>query len=148
MRLDASEARLPIWFGLAHFGPMEREPRPRPKLIEKLEAQRETHRERNRLVRIGFGVAGALVLLGGVVMLVTPGPAFVLIPIGLAMLSMEFVWAERLLERSLEQAQIAQEKAAQTTLRQRILGVIAGLLAIGACVLAVLWWDIPLLPDG
>ena len=80
-------------------------------------------------------------------MLVTPGPAFVLIPIGLAMLSLEFVWAERLLEKSLEQAQIAQEKAAQTTRTQRILAAIATLLAIAACVLAVLWWDIPLLPD-
>lgn len=124
------------------------ERRPRPKLIEKLEAQRATHRERNRLFRIGFGIVGTLVLLGGLVMLVTPGPAFVLIPIGLAMLSLEFVWAEQLLEKSLEQAQIAQEKAAQTTRTQRILGAVAGLLAVAACVLAILWWDIPLLPDN
>jgi uncharacterized protein (TIGR02611 family) len=123
------------------------ERRPRPKLIEKLEARRATHRKRSRLFRIGFGIVGVLVLVGGLVMLVTPGPAFVLIPIGLAMLSLEFVWAELLLEKSLEQAQIAQEKAAQTTRTQRILGAIAGLLAVAACVLAVLWWDIPLLPD-
>jgi uncharacterized protein (TIGR02611 family) len=127
---------------------MESERRPRPKLIESLEARRATHRERGRLFRIAFGVVGALVTLGGVIMLVTPGPAFVLIPIGLAMLSLEFVWAERLLEKSLEQAQIAQEKAAQTTRLQRVLGAIAALLAIAACVLAVLWWDIPLLPDS
>jgi uncharacterized protein (TIGR02611 family) len=126
---------------------MEEQRRPRPKLIESLEARRASHRERNRLFRIGFGIAGMLVLIGGLVMLVTPGPAFVLIPIGLAMLSLEFVWAERLLEKSLEQAQIAQEKAAQTTRTQRILGAIAGLLAVAACALAVLWWDIPLLPD-
>jgi uncharacterized protein (TIGR02611 family) len=127
---------------------MESERRPRPKLIEKLEARRATHRDRSRVYRIGFGVVGAAVLIGGVVMLVTPGPAFVLIPIGLAMLSLEFVWAERLLEKSLEQAQIAQEKAAQTTRTQRILVAIATVLAIAACVLAVLWWDIPLLPDN
>ena len=126
---------------------MDRERRPRPKLIEKLDAQRETHRERNRLVRLAFGVAGILILLAGIVMLVTPGPAFVLIPIGLAMLSLEFAWAERLLEHSLEQAQIAQEKAAQTTRTQRVLAAIATVLAIAACVLAVLWWDIPILPD-
>jgi uncharacterized protein (TIGR02611 family) len=126
----------------------ERERRTRPKLIEKLEARRATHRERSRMYRIAFGILGMLILLGGLVMLVTPGPAFVLIPIGLAMLSLEFVWAERLLEHSLEQAQIAQEKAAQTTRGQRILGVIAGLLALAACVLAILWWDIPLLPDN
>jgi len=126
---------------------MEEQRRPRPKLIESLEARRASHRERNRLFRIGFGIIGMLVLIGGLVMLVTPGPAFVLIPIGLAMLSLEFVWAERLLEKSLEQAQIAQDKAAQTTRTQRILGAIAGLLAVAACALAVLWWDIPLLPD-
>jgi uncharacterized protein (TIGR02611 family) len=127
---------------------MESERRPRPKLIEKLEERRATHRERNRLYRIGFGVLGVLVLVAGLVMLVTPGPAFVLIPIGLAMLSMEFVWAERLLDRSLEQAAIAQEKAAQATRRQRVLAAIANALAIAACVLAILWWDIPLLPDN
>jgi uncharacterized protein (TIGR02611 family) len=124
------------------------ERRPRPKLIEKLEARRATHRDRGRFYRIGFAVVGVAILIGGVVMLITPGPAFVLIPIGLAMLSLEFVWAERLLEKSLEQAQIAQEKAAQTTRTQRILGAIAGLLAVAACVLAVLWWDIPILPDS
>jgi uncharacterized protein (TIGR02611 family) len=127
---------------------MEGEPRPRPKLIERLETRRETHRDRHPLFRLVFGLAGLLVLIGGLIMLVTPGPAFVLIPIGLAMLSMEFIWAERLLEKSLEQAAIAQEKAAQTTRTQRILAAIATLLAIAACVLAVIWWDVPLLPDN
>jgi uncharacterized protein (TIGR02611 family) len=141
-------ASLAFQYGLAHCCAMESERRPRPKLIEKLEARRATHRERGRLFRIGFGIVGALVLLGGVIMLVTPGPAFVLIPIGLAMLSLEFVWAERLLEKSLEQAQIAQQKATQTTRTQRILGGIAFLLGVAACFLAVLWWDIPLLPDN
>jgi uncharacterized protein (TIGR02611 family) len=122
--------------------------RPRPKLIERLEARRATHRRRSRVYRIGFAAVGVVVLVGGLVMLVTPGPAFVLIPIGLAMLSLEFLWAERLLERSLEQAAAAQEKAARTTPTQRILGAVAAALAVTACVLAVLWWDIPLLPDG
>ena len=127
---------------------MEGERRPRPKLIERLELQRATHRERHVVFRLAFGLTGALILLAGVVMLVTPGPAFVLIPIGLAMLSMEFVWAERLLVKSLEQAAIAQEKAAQTTRTQRVLAAIATLLAIAAAVLVVLWWDVPLLPDS
>ena len=124
------------------------ERRPRPKLVERLEARRATHHQRSRIYRIGFAALGTLILVAGVVMLVTPGPAFVLIPIGLAMLSMEFIWAERLLEKSLEQAAIAQQKAAQTTRTQRILAAIATLLAIAAVVLAVLWWDVPLLPDS
>jgi uncharacterized protein (TIGR02611 family) len=127
---------------------VESERRPRPKLIERLEARRAMHRARNPVYRVIFGITGALVTLVGVIMLVTPGPAFVLIPIGLAMLSMEFVWAERLLDKSLEQAAVAQEKAAETTRTQRILAAIATLLAIAAAVLAILWWDVPLLPDG
>jgi uncharacterized protein (TIGR02611 family) len=127
---------------------MEGERRPRPKLIERLELRRATHRERHPLYRVAFGIGGAVVTVAGLIMLVTPGPAFVLIPIGLAMLSMEFVWAERLLVKSLEQAAVAQEKAAQTTTGQRILAAIATLLAIAAAVLAVLWWDVPLLPDN
>src|SRR3954451_6546566 len=114
---------------------MEGERRPRPKLIERLELRRATHREQHLVFRIAFGFAGLLILLAGLVMLVTPGPAFVLIPIGLAMLSMEFVWAETLLAKSLEQAAIAQEKAAQTTRTQRILAAIAFLLAIAAGIL-------------
>ena len=126
---------------------MEGEPRPRPKLIEKLEARREEHVKRGRFYRIVFAVAGVIVLLAGLIMLITPGPAFVLIPIGLAMLALEFTWAERLLDRALEQAQVAQEKAAQTSLAQRIFGILAGLLAFGAAVTAQIQWDLlPFLP--
>ena len=127
---------------------MASERRRRPKLIERLEARRASHRERHPLFRLAFGIAGVVVTLAGLVMLVTPGPAFVLIPIGLAMLSMEFVWAERLLAKSLEQAAVAQQRAARTTRGERIFMAVGTVLAIIACVLAVLWWDIPLLPDG
>ena len=146
MRADASGGQSGDRYGLAHSLAME-ERRPRPKLVERLEARRATHHQRSRLYRIGFTTLGMLILLGGVVMLVTPGPAFVLIPIGLAMLALEFTWAERLLEKSLQQAQIAQEKAANTTTLQRVLGVLAGLAALAACIAGILLWDIPLLPD-
>lgn len=41
---------------------------------------------------IGFSVLGM-----GIVMLVLPGPALVVIPIGLGILSTEFIWARKLL---------------------------------------------------
>lgn len=47
-------------------------------------------------------VVGFTVLLIGVAMIVTPGPAIVVIPLGLAILATEFVWAHRLLERARE----------------------------------------------
>jgi uncharacterized protein (TIGR02611 family) len=44
-------------------------------------------------------IVGFVVLLAGLVMLVTPGPGWVAIAIGLAILSKEFHWAEALLNR-------------------------------------------------
>ncbi len=49
--------------------------------------------------RIVVAVAGVTVLLIGVVMIITPGPAFIVIPIGLAILSIEFAWARYWLQR-------------------------------------------------
>lgn len=43
--------------------------------------------------RIVVAIVGATVLLIGLVMLVTPGPGLVVIPIGLAILGLEFAWA-------------------------------------------------------
>ncbi len=43
--------------------------------------------------RIAIGIVGGSVLLVGVAMIVLPGPAFVVIPAGLAILSLEFAWA-------------------------------------------------------
>ena len=40
-------------------------------------------------------IAGANVLAAGVLMLVLPRPAFVVIPAGLAILGVEFAWAHR-----------------------------------------------------
>ena len=49
--------------------------------------------------RIVVGIIGATILLLGVVMIITPGPAFVVIPVGLAILSIEFAWARNWLRR-------------------------------------------------
>jgi len=44
-------------------------------------------------------VAGFTLLAGGVVMLITPGPGWLVIFLGLGLLAAEFVWARRLMER-------------------------------------------------
>ena len=49
--------------------------------------------------RIVIAVVGATVVLLGIVMIVTPGPALVVIPVGLAILSIEFAWARHWLKR-------------------------------------------------
>ena len=49
--------------------------------------------------RVIVSVIGATVLLIGVVLLVLPGPAFIVIPVGLAILATEYAWARRWLKR-------------------------------------------------
>jgi hypothetical protein len=48
--------------------------------------------------RITIFVLGMSVLLVGIVMIFAPGPAFIVIPAGLAILATEFVWAQKILE--------------------------------------------------
>ena len=49
--------------------------------------------------RVIVSVVGATVLLIGVALLVLPGPAFIVIPIGLAILATEYAWARRWLRK-------------------------------------------------
>jgi tellurite resistance protein TerC len=49
--------------------------------------------------RIVIAVVGATVLLLGIALLVLPGPAMLVIPIGLAILGVEFAWARHWLRR-------------------------------------------------
>ena len=49
--------------------------------------------------RVIVAVVGGTVLLIGLALLVLPGPAFLVIPLGLGILATEFVWARRLLRR-------------------------------------------------
>jgi uncharacterized protein (TIGR02611 family) len=45
--------------------------------------------------KVAVTVLGAGILVAGIVMLVLPGPAFIFIPLGLAILATEFRWAKR-----------------------------------------------------
>ncbi len=50
--------------------------------------------------RVIVSVVGATVLLIGIALLVLPGPAFVVIPIGLAILATEYAWARGWLKKA------------------------------------------------
>ena len=49
--------------------------------------------------RIIVSVIGGTVLLIGIALLVLPGPAFIVIPIGLAILATEYAWARHWLRK-------------------------------------------------
>ena len=115
-------------------------------LFEKLEERREAYAERGVAYRVVWTTAGFTVVLAGLAMLILPGPALAVIPIGLAMLALQFAWAERLLEIAVDKAEAAGKTARETSAKQRVLGVVAIALAAAAAIAAAVAWDIPLLP--
>lgn len=49
--------------------------------------------------KIVIAVIGTTILLIGIALIVLPGPAFIVIPIGLSILASEFIWARRVIKR-------------------------------------------------
>jgi uncharacterized protein (TIGR02611 family) len=124
---------------------MEEAPRKR-RLLDGVRERREKHLERNRIIRVVVAIFGFLVVLAGLAMLVLPGPGLLVIAIGLGILALEFVWAERLLERTVDKMDDAADAVKRSSRKQQALGV--SLLALGAAglVAAAVLWDLPLLP--
>ena len=60
--------------------------------------------------RIIVTLVGSTILVLGVIMVVTPGPALVFIPLGLAILGLEFAWARAWLRRLRERISTESQK--------------------------------------
>jgi uncharacterized protein (TIGR02611 family) len=56
------------------------------------------------VLRYGKITAGFVLLVAGIVMIALPGPGWLTIAAGLAILAGEFLWARRLLDRLKDQA--------------------------------------------
>jgi tellurite resistance protein TerC len=69
--------------------------------------------------RIAISIVGMTVLLFGIALIVLPGPAIVVIPIGLAILATEFAWARHWLNVMRESAEKGAEKLTLRTLFSR-----------------------------
>lgn len=52
------------------------------------------------LRKLIVAIIGGTVLVIGVALIVLPGPAFIVIPIGLAILASEFAWARSMVNRA------------------------------------------------
>lgn len=74
----------------------------------------ELGRSPNAIVRQAYRmivlVVGITIVVGGIAMLVLPGPGFLVVILGLAILASEFVWARLLLQRARGYAKKAKEK--------------------------------------
>jgi uncharacterized protein (TIGR02611 family) len=116
------------------------------RMLRGLRERRERHLERNRLLRIGFAILGFLVVAVGIAMLVLPGPGLLVIAIGLGILALEFAWAERLLERTVDRMEQAADTVREASRTQQLLLAAALAAASVALLAAVLIWDLPYLP--
>jgi uncharacterized protein (TIGR02611 family) len=123
---------------------MTSEPAPedRSAWAARLDAWRDRYEAKGRLYKAGWLLVGTLITIAGIIMIVTPGPALVLIPLGLAMLAMQFEWAETLMEKALAHAERTAEQAKETTPLQRVLAGLAVVVLIGLVVGGVFYFDI------
>jgi uncharacterized protein (TIGR02611 family) len=89
--------------------------------------------------RIGVGVLGLLIVVGGIILLPLPGPGWLIIFAGLGIWATEFEWASRLLRFA--RAQVGRWTAWMVSLpRWQQLAVGAGLVVlVAACILGA-WW--------
>ena len=62
--------------------------------------------------RVIIGVIGGTILVLGIAMIVLPGPAIVVVPLGLMVLATEFIWARRWLRKFRVLMQEARNKVA------------------------------------
>ncbi len=117
------------------------------RMADRLEERRENHLQRSRPHRIAVIVVGFLVTLLGVVMTgPVPGPGFLVIPLGLALLALEFAWAERLLQRALAWAESASRSASEQSTARKVAAGVVFAAVVAAGVTAAILWDIPVLP--
>ncbi|MBA3384756.1 MAG: PGPGW domain-containing protein [Actinobacteria bacterium] len=118
------------------------EPRP---AIKSLRRRKERHKQRSKVYRVPFALAGVLVIVAGVALSLpgVPGPGLLLVAVGLGMLALEFDRAERLLEKILDRVEDARERT--SVWQQVALGVI-GLAAGVGYVVAAFVFEIPVLP--
>jgi uncharacterized protein (TIGR02611 family) len=125
---------------------MSTEDAPKPTLVERMRAQREIHLNRPLYLRVLIAGAGFTLLVAGLAMLVLPGPALAVIPIALAILSLEFAWAGRALETALEKAEQAKRSAKKASRFRRMMVAGAAALAVVAAIVASILWEIPVVP--
>jgi uncharacterized protein (TIGR02611 family) len=122
------------------------EPTPRRRFLDGVKERRERHRERSRVVRVAVVLAGFVVLLAGLAMIPLPGPGLLVTAIGLAVLALEFAWAERLLERTIDRMNQASDTVKRASRAQQFLVGLLGVLLLAAAATAAYAWDVPVLP--
>ncbi len=96
-----------------------------------------SYQRHNVAFRVAWVVAGVTVVLIGLAMTVLPGPAVVVLPIGMAMLAAEFRWARRLLDVGINRGVDAKRRVQATRPAARLLTTLSVLSLAGAVIALV-----------
>jgi hypothetical protein len=91
----------------------------------------------NIVFRVLWVVAGATVVLAGLAMTIFPGPAIVVLPVGMAMLAAEFAWARRLLELGIDRGVDAKRRVQAVAPAARLLTTLTVVSLLAAVVALV-----------
>jgi uncharacterized protein (TIGR02611 family) len=118
----------------------------RSRLIDGLKERRERHKARHHLIRVAAAIGGFLIVVVGIIMIPLPGPGLLVVAAGLAVLALEFAWAEHLLERTVDRISDAGEKVRTASRLEQTLLVLLGAVVAAGALTVVYLWDVPYLP--
>src|SRR3954447_19448260 len=96
----------------------------------------------DRVKTVAVAVLGGLLSLAGIALLVLPGPGFVLVAAGLAVLATRFAWAKKPLDYAKDKAQEGVEEVAKSPWRATA-AVLAALMLVALGVIALAGVDLP-----
>jgi uncharacterized protein (TIGR02611 family) len=107
-------------------------------------------RASRHVYRLTVGIVGLVVTVGGLLLVPLPGPGWLIVFVGLAILASEFTWAQHLLEFARARLRIWTRWLRRQVLWVRVLvGVITAAFVAGACYVMALWRGVPgWVPDG
>lgn len=115
--------------------------------VRRFRAWRDSVRRRpstNRLYRLAVGLIGGAIVVGGLILVPLPGPGWVIVFVGLAVLATEFVWAARLEQFARKQVSAwTQWLLAQPIYIRALVGLGTFLLVVGFFYLTFLVIGVP-----
>lgn len=117
-----------------------------PRWLRRLHARAHANPVTGLLTKVVVTCVGVLVIVAGFVMLVVPGPGIVAIIVGLGILSTEWAWADRWVDRARAAAHRAAERAREmdpAVRRRRIALILLAVVVVGGALawyLAVYDW--------
>ena len=100
------------------------------------EVQRVYERQ-GRLLRIVWLMAGVTIALAGLAMTVFPGPAIIVLPLGMAILAAQFAWARRVLELGIDRGVDVKRRMQAITPLTRLLTTLVVVCLAGAVLVVV-----------